>query len=101
MELKHAAGTMMTLAMGVAACLALSGCESELKKAQVNVAQIADLLPGRYTNGAQADADAKRGREKHEPKSIDIVRLDLPLLSDYAFYAQENSLEQMGHIVSQ
>jgi hypothetical protein len=101
MELRHAAGTMMTLAMSLAACAALSGCGSELKKAQVNVAQIADLLPGHYTNAAQADADAKAGREKHEPKAIDIVRLDLPLLSDYAFYAQENSLEEMGHILSQ
>ncbi len=29
---------------------AAGGCASELKKAQVSVAQIADLLPGRYTN---------------------------------------------------
>jgi hypothetical protein len=95
--LKHAAAMVMT----VAACLASAGCGSELKKAQVTVAEIADLLPGHYTNAAQAEADARAGREKHEPKSIDIVRLNLPLLSDYAFYAQETSLEQMGQILSQ
>jgi hypothetical protein len=97
MELKHAVGMAMT----VVACLASAGCGSELKKAQVNVAQIADLLPGHYTNAAQAEADTKAGRTKHEAKSIDIVRLSLPLLSSYAFYAQENSLEEMGQILSQ
>src|SRR4051794_9802626 len=91
MELKHA----VAMAMTIAACLASSGCESELKKAEVTVAQIADLLPGHYTNSAQVEADAKAGRVKHEPKSIDTVRLDLPLLSHHAFYAQENSLDEM------
>ena len=97
MELKHAAAIVMT----VAACLAAGGCAADLKKAQLNVAQIADLLPGRYTNTAQAEADAKAGRATHEPKSIDIVRLSLPLLSDHAFYAQETSLEETGRILSQ
>ena len=85
----------------VAAGLALGGCAADLKKAQVTVAQIADLLPGHYTNSAQAEADAKAGNPRHDPKSIDIVRLSLPLLSHYAFYAQETSLEEMGKILSQ
>jgi len=85
----------------VAAGLALGGCAADLKKAQVTVAQIADLLPGHYSNSAQAEADAKAGNPRHEPKSIDIVRLSLPLLSHYAFYAQETSLEEMGQILSQ
>jgi hypothetical protein len=97
MEWKHVAAVAMT----VIACLASGGCASKLKDAQVKVAQIADLLPGHYTNSAQAQADAKAGREKHEAKSIDIVRLSLPLLSSYAFYAQENSLDEMGQILSQ
>jgi hypothetical protein len=84
-----------------AACLALGGCASDLKKAQATVAVIADLLPGHYSNAAQADADAKAGRDRHEAKSIDIVRLDLPLLSDYAFYAQEVSLDDMRRVISQ
>jgi hypothetical protein len=87
--------------MTIAACLAAGGCASKLKDSQARVAQIADLLPGHYTNAAQAQADVKAGSERHEPKSIDIVRLSLPLLSSYAFYAQENSLEEMGQILSQ
>ena len=87
--------------MSLAACLALGGCASELKKAQATVAQIADLLPGHYSNTAQADAEAKAGHDRHEAKSIDIVRLELPLLSDYAFYAQEVSLDDLHRIVSQ
>ena len=97
MEWKHAAAVATT----AAACLLAGGCASKMKDAQLRVAQIADLLPGHYTNAAQAQADAKAGVEKHEAKSIDIVRLDLPLLSDHAFYAQENSLDEMGQILSQ
>lgn len=87
--------------MTVAACLAAGGCASDLKKAQVTVAQIADLLPGRYSNREQAEADARAGNPKHDAKSIAIVRVRMPLLSSYAFYAQENSLEEMGQILSQ
>ncbi len=47
------------------------------------------------------EADAKAGNPKHDAKSIDIVRLSPPLLSNYAFYAQENSLDEMGHILTQ
>ena len=97
MELKH----VTVIAMSTAACFALGGCASDLKKAQATVAQIADLLPGHYSNSAQTAADEKAGRDRHDAKSIDIVRLDLPLLSDYTFYAQEVSLDGMQRIVSQ
>ncbi len=71
MELKHAAVMALT-----AAGLPRGGrLRSELKKAQVNVAQIADLLPGRYNNRAQAEADAKAGNPEHDAKTIDIVRV--------------------------
>src|SRR5690348_8676358 len=96
MELKH----VSAIAMAAAAALALGGCAADLKKAQANVAQIADLLPGHYTNSAQAAADAKAGRDTHDAKAIDIVRLNLPLLSRYAFYAQEVSLQDR-QLVSQ
>ena len=91
----------ITTILAAAACLALGGCASDLKKAQATVGVIADLLPGHYSNSAQSDADAKAGRDRHEAKSIDIVRLDLPLLSDYAFYAQEVSLDDSQRIISQ
>src|SRR5215471_21281643 len=83
----------LKIMMSVVACLALGGCASDLKKAQVTVAEIAELLPGHYSNSAQVDADAKAGRDRHEAKAIDIVRLDLPLLSKHAFYVQEVSLD--------
>jgi CpeT/CpcT family protein DUF1001 len=97
MELKRAAARVLA----VAACLAAGGCASELRKAEVDVAQIADLLPGQYNNRAQAGADAKAGNPRHDAKSIAIVRVSMPLLSSYAFYAQENSLDEMGEILSQ
>jgi len=85
----------------VAACLGAGGCAAELKKAQVTVAQVADLLPGHYNNRAQAEADAKAGNPKHDAKSIAIVRVSMPLLSTYAFYAQESSLDDASQILSQ
>lgn len=97
MELKHA----VAMVLSAVACLAASGCATELKQAQVNVAQIADLLPGHYNNRVQVEGDAKAGNPKHDAKSIAIVRVSMPLLSSYAFYAQENSLDDMGQILSQ
>jgi hypothetical protein len=97
MELKR----VLAVAMSVAVCLASGGCANDLNKAKLSVAQIADLFPGHYTNAAQAEADAKAGNPVHNAKSIDIVRLSLPLLSSYSFYAQETALEPEGQILSQ
>jgi hypothetical protein len=88
-------------AVTLLAASSLVGCATQLKKAQAELAQIGDLLPGRYNNAAQVEEDAKAGRDLHTAVTLDIVRVDLPLLSDYAFYAQETSAEGPRKIISQ
>ncbi len=97
MQLKLRAG----LAMGLVACLALGGCSSQLKKAESQLAELSDLLPGHYNNAAQVEDDAKAGRERHPALTLDIARVGLPLLSDYVYYAQETAADDARRIVSQ
>ena len=89
------------LAMGLVACLALGGCSTQLKKAESQLVELSDLLPGHYNNAAQAEQDAKAGREPHPALTLDIARVALPLLSDYVFYAQETAADDARRIVSQ
>ena len=85
----------------LASGFALGGCATELKKAQSELAELSDQLPGRYNNVAQAERDAKQGNSAHTALTLDIVRIDLPLLSDYVFYAQESSADDPQRITSQ
>ncbi len=88
-------------ALALLAALSLTGCAAGLKKAQSNLAEIGDLLPGRYNNVAQAEDDAKAGRDLHTAVQLDIVRIEMPMLSDYVFYAQETGAEGQRRIVTQ
>ncbi|MEJ1960241.1 MAG: chromophore lyase CpcT/CpeT [Gammaproteobacteria bacterium] len=90
-----------SLAMGVVACVALAGCSTQLKKAESELGDLAELLPGHYTNAAQVEADAKAGHETHPAVTLDIARISIPLLSDYVFYAQETSADYSRRITSQ
>lgn len=87
--------------LAVLAAFSLTGCATELKKAQSNLAEISDLLPGRYNNVAQAEEDAKAGRDLHAAVQLDIIRIEMPMLSDYVFYAQETAAAGQRRIVSQ
>jgi hypothetical protein len=84
------------------ACMALVGCgANKLKKAQTELVDLGDLLPGRYTNVAQAEADAKAGNPVHTALSLEITRVDFPLLSDYVFYVQESAADDPRRVTQQ
>jgi hypothetical protein len=87
--------------MLVLACLAFTACGTQLKKAQSDLAELADLLPGRYNNAAQAEEEAAAGKRIHPPLALDIVRLDMPLLSNYVFYSQESAANDARRITAQ
>src|SRR5687767_15787215 len=82
------------LAFGAAVvCLALGACSSQLKKAESEVLVLADMLPGRYFyNGQGNTAQGLR---------LDIVRIDIPLLSDVVFYVQESAADEPRRITQQ
>ena len=89
------------LAMALVACVALGGCSSQLKKAESQLLELSDLLPGHYTNAAQVAADAKAGRAPHPALTLDIARIRIPMLSDYVFYAQETTADDSRRVASQ
>jgi len=92
---------LTVLAPVVIACMALVGCGNQLKKAKSELVDLADLLPGRYTNVAQAEEDAKTGAPAHAALTLDITRLDFPLLSDYVFYVQESAADDPRRVTQQ
>lgn len=77
------------------------GCATQLKKAKGELLELSDLLPGRYNNAAQVEEDAKAGRDLHTTTTLDIVRVDIPLLADYVYYAQETVSEGQRRITTQ
>jgi hypothetical protein len=87
--------------MLVLSCLAFAACSSQLKKAESELAELADLIPGRYNNAAQAEAEVAAGKRAHPALALDIVRLDMPLLSDYVFYSQETAANDARRITAQ
>jgi CpeT/CpcT family protein DUF1001 len=92
---------LSVLAAAVMACLALVGCEAQLKKAKSELIDLGDLLPGRYNNAAQAEEDAKAGNPTHTALAMEITRVDFPLLSDYVFYVQQTAADDPRRIVQQ
>jgi hypothetical protein len=93
----------LTLLASIAiACVALVGCgTNKLKQAQTELVDLGDLLPGRYNNVAQAEADAKAGNPAHTALALEITRVDFPLLSDYVFYVQESAADDPHRVTQQ
>ena len=89
------------LAMALVACLVLGGCSSQLKKAESQLLELSDLLPGHYTNAAQVAADTKAGHTPHPALTLDIARIRAPMISDYVFYAQETTADDSRRVTSQ
>jgi hypothetical protein len=81
--------------------LVLSACSSQLKKAESELADLADLLAGRYNNAAQAEEEAAAGKRAHPALALDIVRVDMPLLADWVFYSQESAANDARRITAQ
>jgi len=84
-----------------AATLGLASCSSQLKRAQADMGQLLEWLPGSYDNVEQAQEDSRMGREPHTALSLFIVPIDVPLFSHYVFYVQETSADDPRRITSQ
>lgn len=91
----------LRLSMLVVACVVSCACSSQLKKAESELVELADLIPGRYNNAAQAEEEAASGKRARPALALDIVRLDMPLLSDYVFYSQESAANDVRRITAQ
>lgn len=84
-----------------AACAVLAACGAQMKKAESDLAQIEEWLPGRYDNLEQAEADARAGRDPHTALTLSIVPVDAPLFSRHLYYLQEGVADDARRVTMQ
>lgn len=85
--------------LAVVALAALGGCAGNAKRAQSQLAELVQWLPGTYDNRAQAREAS--GAHGHEPLTLVIVPIYAPALGKYAFYAQEMAADDPRRVTAQ
>jgi hypothetical protein len=89
-----------TLACGAA--LMLGACASQPKFSEADLTLMLTMLPGRYDNAAQAEADARSGMHPaHEAVALVIIHVYTPRLGHYVYYAQESAADDPRRVLSQ
>jgi hypothetical protein len=81
--------------------LGVSSCASEMKAAKADLAQIEAWYPGSYDNTEQAQEEARKGQVVHTAVALSVVRIDLPLFSEHAYYVQESVADDPRRVTSQ
>jgi hypothetical protein len=83
------------------AALAAGGCSDQGKVHEAELTQLLTLLPGRYDNGAQVEADARAGAPAHEQVALVIAHVYTPRLGHHLYYAQEMAADNPLRVLSQ
>jgi len=89
------------------ALLALGGCagggrNKPDKLTEQDMLLMLTLLPGRYDNSAQAEADARNNvHPAHEAVVLVITHVYTPRLGHYVYYAQESAADNPLRILAQ
>ena len=87
------------------ACVAAfaAGCASGPPKAtEADLTLMLTMLPGRYDNGAQAQADLHSGTHPaHEAVTLLILHVYTPRLGHYVYYAQESAADDPRRLLGQ
>ncbi|HYB64802.1 MAG TPA: CpcT/CpeT family chromophore lyase [Steroidobacteraceae bacterium] len=96
-------GAGMLAALACAAALTAAGCASGPPKAtEADLTLMLTMLPGRYDNTAQADADVRAGvHPAHEAVALLIMHVYTPRLGHYVYYAQESAANDPRRVLSQ
>ena len=92
-----------SLSAALACAAALCGCASGPPLAtEADLTLMLTLLPGRYDNGAQAEADLRTGTHPaHEAVALLILHVYTPRLGHYVYYAQESAADDPRRILGQ
>lgn len=98
---RAAAGLLAVLAC--VAAFAAAGCASGPPKAtEADLTLMLTMLPGRYDNGAQAQADLRSGTHPaHEAVALLILHVYTPRLGHYVYYAQESAADDPRRLLGQ
>jgi CpeT/CpcT family (DUF1001) len=96
------AGARLLAALACVAALAAAGCASGPPKAtEADLNTMLTMLPGRYDNGAQAQADLHNGTHPaHEAVALLIIHVQTPRLGHYVYYAQESAADDPRRVLS-
>lgn len=86
-------GAVPRLLAALTCAAALGGCASGPPKAtEADLTLMLTMLPGRYDNGEQAQADLRAGTHPaHEAVALLVIHVQTPRLGHYVYYAQESA----------
>jgi len=95
-------GLRLLAALACASALGAIGCASGPPKAtEADLTLMLTMLPGRYDNSAQAEADTRAGvHPAHEAVALLIIHVYTPRLGHYVYYAQESAAGDPRRILS-
>lgn len=86
----------------VAAALVLGACADQTKVHEEELTQLMALLPGRYDNAAQVEAEARSGAHPgHDHVALVIKHVYTPRLGHHVFYAQEMAGDDPRRVLSE
>jgi hypothetical protein len=99
---RAAVGWRLWTALACAAALGAVGCASGPPKAtEADLTLMLTMLPGRYDNAAQAEADTRAGvHPAHESVALLIIHVYTPRLGHYVYYAQESAANDPRRVFS-
>jgi hypothetical protein len=93
--------TLLRLA-ALGAALALGACADQTKVHEEELTQLMAMLPGRYDNSAQAEADVRNGvHPAHEKVALVIKHVYTPRLGHHVFFAEETAADDPRRVLSE
>ena len=102
-EKARLAVTCALLAVAWDALALLGGCTHQPKVVEPgDLTSLLAVLPGRYDNTAQVEADARNGvHPGHDAVALTITHVYTPRLGHYVYYAQETAADNPLRVLSQ
>ena len=95
------AGALLLTALLLTALL-LAGCTDQTKVYETELSELLVLLPGRYDNTAQVEAEtASHAGRPHDPVALTITHVFTPRLGHHVYYAQETAADDPRRVFSQ
>jgi CpeT/CpcT family (DUF1001) len=93
---------MAERALAVAALLLLCSCTDQTKVYEGELSELLAVLPGRYDNTAQVDADVRNHvQPPHDAVALTITHVYTPRLGHHVYYAQETAADDPRRVFSQ
>jgi hypothetical protein len=84
------------------AILLLPACTDQTKVHETELSELLAVLPGRYDNTAQVEADARNHvNPPHDAVALTITHVFTPRLGHHVYYAQETAADDPRRVFSQ